>query len=228
MIYALGEIVLIVIGISIAWKINDLNDIRKNNVTEQKIYVNLNGELNANLYLLKGLINDNTQTIASLEHILDYVGKTPNELTQGAKDTIINIKDREVNLLDNTVNSIVNTSKFEFIESDELKELIVMYPTKVAQIKEQDQKIKAIVANRLKPILEKYISLVDMLPEENEKYSHIKEFGYKSNYSGLLVNKDYQNSIIDRLFQTQIQLNNAKTLRGKTKILIKKLEEELN
>jgi len=227
-IYALGEIVLIVIGISIAWKINDLNDIRKNRLTEQKIYVSLHEELNANLYLLKGLINDTSETIETLEHVLEYVGKTPNELTQGAKDTIINIQDKEVNLLDNTINSIVNTSKFEFLESTELKELIVVYPTKVEVIKEQDRKIKAIVANRLKPVLEKYVSLVDMLPRDKEKYNHIKEFGYKSNYADLLNNKEYQNAIIDRLLQTQIQLNNAKTLRGKTKNFITQLEEELD
>ncbi len=227
LVYAIGEIILIVIGISIAWKINDLNDIRKNNIVEQKIYQNLNEELNTNLHLLKGLIDEYPKTILYLENTLKYVGKAPNEITQGAKDTIINIQHKDVSLLDNSVNSIVNTTKFEIIESDDLKDLIAVYPSKINGFKEQDDKIKAIISDRLKPVLEKHISLIDLLPKENANYRHIKEFGSKSDYITLLNNKEYQNSIIDRLLQTQIQLNNAKMLRGKTKILITKLKEEL-
>ncbi len=227
-VYALGEIVLIVIGISIAWKINNLNEIRKSNISEQKIYANLNEELNTNLSSLSGLIDEYPQTITYLENSLSYVGQNPNELTQGAKDTIINIFDNEVNLLDGFINSIVNTNKFEFIESAELKDLIIRYPNKIQDFKEQDEKIKTIISNRLKPVLEKYISLVDMLPNNNIKYEHIKEFGNKSDYAALLASKEYQNSIIDRLLQTKIQLDNAKRLRGKTKILITKLKQELN
>ncbi|WP_445958045.1 hypothetical protein [Yeosuana sp.] len=227
-IYALGEIVLIVIGISIAWKINNLNDIRKNNISEQKIYANLNEELNTNLSSLSGLIDEYPQTIKYLENTLNYVGQNPNELTQGAKDTIINIFDNEVNLLDGFINSVVNTNKFEFIESTELKELIIRYPNKIQDFKEQDEKIKIIVANRIKPVLEKYISLIDKLPNDSLKYERIKEFGNKSDYATLLASKEYQNSIIDRLLQTKIQLDNAKRLRGKTKLLITKLKQELN
>jgi hypothetical protein len=85
-----------------------------------------------------------------------------------------------------------------------------------------------IIANRLTPVLEKFISLVDMLPNDTIKYESIKEFGNKSNYTALLASKEYQNSIIDRLLQTQIQLDHAKTLRGKTNILITKLKQELD
>ena len=227
-LYALGEIILIVIGISIAWKINDLNDIRKNHIVEYKIYNNLNEELNSNLNVLKGLIDEYPETITAIENTLNYVGKQPNDITAGAKDTIINIADKDVNLLDSSINSLVSTTKFEFIESTELKDLIAVYPNKISIFKEQDAKIKTIISGRLKPVLEKYISLVDMLPNDNSKYAHIKAYGNKSDYSALLGSKEYQNTMIDRLLQTKIQLNNAKMLRGKTKILITKLKEELN
>lgn len=226
--YALGEILLIAIGISIAWKINDLNDIRKDNIVEKKIYANLNEELNTNLRLLNGLIDEYPQRITYLENTLNYVGKNPSELKQGAKDTIINLFDTDVNLLDNSINSIVRTSKFELLESNDLKDLIILYPNKIVKFKEQNEKIKNIVAIRVKPVLEKYISLADKLPCNNSKYERIKKFGSKSDYNGLLVNKEYQNSIIDWILQTQTQLNNAKTLRGKTKTLIHELKAELD
>jgi hypothetical protein len=228
MLYALGEIVLIVIGISIAWKINSLSEILKNNDVEQEIYTNLNEELNTNLSLLTSLIDEYPQTITYLENTLNYVGQNSSEITQGAKDTIVNIFDKKANLSDSFVNSVVNTAKFEFIKSTDLKDLIIIYPNKIQGFKEQDEKIKVIIANRLKPVIEKYISLVDMLPNDNLKYERIKEFGNKSDYSALLASKEYQNSIIDRLLQTKIQLDNAKRLRGKTIILITKLKQELD
>lgn len=227
LIYALGEIVLIVIGVSIAWKINDLNDIRKNNIVEHKIYINLNEELNTNLHLLKGVLDEYPKTIAYLENTLNYVGKPANTLTQGSKDTIISMSEKEVNLLDNSINSIVNTTKLELIDNEELKDLIALYPTKIEEFKKQNEKIKTIIANRLKPVLEQHISLVDLLPNDDLKYNNIKKYASKSNYLDLLANKEYQNSIVDRLMQTKIQFNNAKMLRGKTKILITKLKEEL-
>lgn len=227
LVYAIGEIILIVIGISIAWKINDLNDIRKNNIVEQKIYNNLNEELNTNLHVLNAVIDEYPKSITYLENTLKYVGKPTNELSKGAKDTLVNMINKEVSLLDSSINSIVNTTKFEIIESVDLKDLIAIYPSKIKVFTKQDEKIRAIIADRVKPVLEKHISLVDLLSNENLNYKHIKEFGSKSDYSGLLKNKEYQNSIIDRLLQTEIQLNNAKVLRGKTKLLITKLKEEL-
>lgn len=228
LIYAFGEIILIVIGISIAWKINDLNDIRKNNLLEQKIYFNLKEELNTNLGILNGLVVEYPETIIYLENTLNYVSVDQLNLTEGAKDTIINISDKEVKLLNASINSIINTTKFEFIENTSLKDLIIIYPNLIESFKKQDDQIKAIVTNRLKPVLEEYVSLVDMLSNEDSKYDHIKEFGAKSDYTALLASKEYQNSIIDRLLHTQKQLDNAKSLRGKTKILITKLNEELD
>jgi hypothetical protein len=227
-LYALGEIVLIVIAVSIAWKINDLSDIQKTNILVDEIYINLNDELTTNLRLLKRSIEVNTQTISTLENTLNYVGKNTNELRQGAKDTIINIADKNVNLQDSSIKSIVSTDKMELIESSKLKDLIAMYLTKIQKFNDQDKKIKTIVESKIKVAIEKHISLVDMLSNSDLKYTHVKEFGIKSDYQTLLANRDYQNSIIDRLNQTKVQLEYAKTLKSKTKTLIANLEQELD
>jgi hypothetical protein len=227
-LYALGEIVLIVIAVSIAWKINDISDVRKNNILVDEIYINLNEELTTNLRLLKRSIEETTETIGYLENTLNYVGIKTNKLTQAAKDTILNITIKEVYLQDSSIKSIVSTNKMELLENTKLKDLIAMYLIKIQKLNSQDDKIKNIVANKTKPILEKYISLVDILPNNDLKYKHIKEFGNKSDYNALLASKVYQNSIIDRLMQTKIQLKYTKTLHSKTKILIANLKEELN
>jgi hypothetical protein len=56
----------------------------------------------------------------------------------------------------------------------------------------------------------------------------MKAYGNQSNYTELLVNREYQNSIIDRLLQTKGQLTIAKNLRKKTETIATKLNQELN
>jgi hypothetical protein len=226
-VYAFGEILLIVIGILIAWKINNLNEIRKNKIVQVKIYESLYEELHTNLNGLDKTIVGYSNNILSLQNALNYVGQQPHELTQEAKDLIVQIKFKTTNLRDKSLSSVNITDKFQFLENDSLADLIAQYPSELKMFETQEAKINNIVENRLKPIIEKHISLIDLLPNDNENYATIKMFGQKSNYIQLLNSKDYQNSVIDQLMQTQIQLNNSIDLRKKTRRLAYKLSLEL-
>ncbi|MGJ8593430.1 MAG: hypothetical protein ACSHXF_12840 [Aquaticitalea sp.] len=226
-VYALGEILLIVIGILIAWKINNLNEIRKNKIVQVKIYESLYEELNTNLKVLDSSIVRYNSSVRSMQNTLNAVGLESNELTQDTKDLIVQIKFRNTNLRDEALSSVNMTDKFQFIGNDSLIELIAQYPTQLKSFEDQDMKIRGIVDNRLKPNIEKHISLIDMLPKENENYNHIRTFGQKSNYMELLNSRDYQNSIIDCLAQTNIQLLIGSNLRKKTETLAIKLKQEL-
>ena len=227
-VYALGEIVLIAIGILIAWKINDLNEIRKNRLVELKIYESLYEELNSNLGLLDGAIVQYTNSVTRLQKNLDYVGLDENQISQGAKDSIVNSNYRQVSLLYGSVNSVVNTSKFEMLESETLKKLIAAYPSEIQSFQSTETKIKDIVVDRLQPVLEQHLSLIDLLPKDESKYDRIRVLGAQSNYSELLKSKAYQNSIIDRLLQSENLLSDAKILRSKTEIMATNLKQELD
>ena len=227
LLYAFGEIFLIVIGILIAWKINDLNEIRKNRIVEVKIYHSLYEELNTNLDVLNTGIDKYASNVKRLEATLNYVGLAPEQITPGAKDTIVHINYSPMVLLDGALNSVISTSKFEVIESDSLKTLIANYPTEIAEFKITDAKINDIVSNHLQPELEKHLALVDMLPRDNPKYNNLRDFGKMSNYYSLLHSKEYQNAIVDRLLQTENLLTQAKKIRNRTQIMSLKLRQEL-
>ncbi len=227
LVYALGEILLIVAGILIAWKINDLNETRKNRIVQVKIYERLYEELHTNLSVLDSAIVRYNNNILSLQGSLKHVGRQPNNLNKEAKDLIVKVKFRNSNLRNEALGSINNSNKFQFLENDALTELLAQYPTEINTYKTQEIKIANIVDNRLKPVIEKHISLIDLLPEENKNYNHIRTFGQESNYSDLLDSREFQNSVIDQLLQTQIQLGNVRRLRNKTEILAIKLKQEL-
>ena len=226
-LYAFGEIVLIVISILLAWKINDLNEVRKNKIIELKIYDSLYEELDLNMKSLNSAIDQYANDIAKLEAIVNYVGLPPEQITQGAKDTIVHSTYSELNLLDGALNSVINTTKFEMIESNSLKRLITNYPTEIGVLAIEDEKVKKIVIDDIQPVLEKHLSLADMLPAEDTKYNAIKSFGAKSQYHLLLQDKKYQNSIVARLLHTENLLALAKKLRSRTQNIAIKLNREL-
>ena len=227
LLYALGEILLIVIGILIAWKINNLNEIRKNRIVQLKIYESLYEELHTNLNVIDKTIVGYSSSILDLQKSLNYVGQNQKKLTQEARELIIQIKFKTTNLRDKSLNSVNITNKFQFLENDSLAYLIAQYPSELKTFETQEAKINNIVENRLKPIIEKHVSLIDLLPNDNDNYNNIKLFGKKSNYNQLLNSRDYQNSVIDQIAQTQIQLNNGIGLRKKTRTLASKLSQEL-
>lgn len=226
-IYALGEVLLIVVGLLIAWKINNLNEIKKNRIVELKIYKSLSQELDTNLIVLDSAIVDYTTSIQKLQNTLNYIGMKPEELTQEAKTLIVNLNYEKTIFRNEAINSINVTNKFEFIESDSLKQLIAAYPNELDSFDNQQAKIESIITNRLKPIIEKYISLMEILPQNSYNYNRIKTFGEQSNYAELLVSREYQNGVIDRLLNTKGQLSIAKNLRQKTKKIVTKLNQEL-
>lgn len=67
--YAIGEIVLVVIGILIALQINEWNDIRKSNIKEYNILTEMHGNLKTDSVDMAGNIARNTRVLKSAEAV---------------------------------------------------------------------------------------------------------------------------------------------------------------
>ncbi|QXP59576.1 MULTISPECIES: hypothetical protein [unclassified Olleya] len=228
MVYALGEILLIVIGILIAWKINSMNEIRKNRIVELKIYQTLNEELDANLTLLDSSIDRYTLDVKNINQTIKSIGLEKEQLTDKIKKGILEVNYKPTQLHNGAVNSINSTNKFEFIESVLLKDLIASYPNELDSFESQENKIENIIINRLQPAIESHISLIDIISERGLSYKKTKTFTRTSNYMDLLNSRAYQNALVDRLLQTENQLLNSKILRVKTQTMSYKLNKEID
>ena len=226
-LYAFGEILLIVIGILIAWKINSINEIRKNRIVEVKIYQSLNEELNTNLILLDSSIVRYAKNVQTIQNTIKSIRSQPQAITEELKEGIINVKFQSTKLQSASINSVSSTNKFEFIKSDLLRDLIASYPNELNNFENQDAKIGNIIINRLQPVIESHVSLIDILLNRESKYNKNTSFSATSDYVKLLNNRAYQNVLVDRLIQTENQLIIGNNLRDKTQIIAYKLNKEL-
>lgn len=69
--YAIGEIILVVIGILIALSINNWNEGRKEVIKERQLLNNLQGEFKDNLQDLDSIAIEVNKVISSLEKVFD-------------------------------------------------------------------------------------------------------------------------------------------------------------
>jgi hypothetical protein len=72
--YAVGEVVLVVIGILIALQVNNQNDFRKERVLEKTLLKNLLKDLESDNFMLDVVIADNINHLAVMDTILQQAG----------------------------------------------------------------------------------------------------------------------------------------------------------
>lgn len=122
LIYAIGEIILVVIGILIALQINNTNESNKARSKELQYLKNIKTDLNLNIQNINDFITKRNTQIKSASTVLDYYeGRKAldyNDLSTNCLNVYIWHKFYQVN---NTFKELVNSGNLALISSDEIK-----------------------------------------------------------------------------------------------------------
>lgn len=137
LLYAIGEIVLVVIGILIALQINNWNERRKDKLREQTILIQLEEEYHANLRQLEEKMQLRIKIVQSGFTLLNYMNAP--ELVQ--RDSVLfqlsNI------LFDPTFdpikNDLISSGNIRLIRNDKLRQLLSNWSSDVIAVQEQEQ-----------------------------------------------------------------------------------------
>jgi len=128
--YAIGEIVLVVIGILIALSINNWNQSRLNNIEETNYLIRVCKDLKQDTTYLNYEIKASKREFDSLALFLKVMHEKQDSLLELLR--LIRLADwnpRNVNIQDNTFLEMNSSGKFDLIKSVELKTAIVEYYT---------------------------------------------------------------------------------------------------
>ena len=125
--YALGEIILVVLGILIAISINNWNDKRKNNITETEYYCKLLSDFELDRINISRLTQES-------EYKIDVAKTTLLELDQRQKDKAYFINNYIQAYRTNafvpskaTITDILSTGKLNLLTNDSLKNKLIRY-----------------------------------------------------------------------------------------------------
>lgn len=124
--YAIGEIVLVVIGILIALQINQWNENRKENKALKTLTDNLNNEFRKNLKELEIDLSRVKNTIAASNTLLSYTGLKNVEVDNTIIDSLIfnAVSNPTWNPSSYVLNDIKNSGKLSTLKNENLKLLL--------------------------------------------------------------------------------------------------------
>lgn len=195
LIYAIGEIILVVIGILIALAINNWNNEKNDRLAEIKYLNQIKISLQDNHLILKNRIDSDKSSLKYGEILFEHL-KSKKPLNPSVMQLfIIPQLDQSVSLSTAAFENIKN-SGLSFISNDSLKlDIINMYEQELEYIQ-----------TTLASETENYITTV-----VNPFYSHHFEFNLKENGLSITPN-DYEVLLQNREMTNMISMGNA--LRG--------------
>ena len=157
--YAIGEILLVVIGILIALQINNWNEEKKDANTEKQILNNLYQEFVTNTKLANDIIKINNNVTISCVSLMN--------LSLNGYDTTINtdsllyhaLEGRPFMPSNNIYTEIINTGKIELIRNDKIKNLLFEYNRMLDNNKSTYALFEKWLEEQILPYLSNHIAL---------------------------------------------------------------------
>jgi hypothetical protein len=152
--YAIGEIVLVVIGILIALSINNWNEERKARAVEQKILVELQSQFKDNLVQLENKIYQRKIIIKNSNRALELM----DNKTIVAMDTLTTILSPLLltPTFDPVDNEIMTAENLQLIQNDSLRYYLTTFSSGIVDFKDQESEWVDIYRNI---IIEHFIDL---------------------------------------------------------------------
>ena len=111
LLYAVGEIILVVIGILIALQINNWNEDRKMRQSERQILLSLSDDFMANLSTIDSSIAAIPLVIEKYGQVLEYSVQMDSGLTEEMKNTVISSGFVLTNIIDGALSGITRKNQ---------------------------------------------------------------------------------------------------------------------
>ena len=138
--YAIGEILLVVIGILIALQINNWNDARKIRVKELHYLQNIKSDLIVNIAEMQNYLADRNEKIAAAERILEHFeGKPISDISAFNADGVNIYSWQKFYQSNNTFQELVNSGNLAIISNDEIKNVLLNIESQYKKMKSEEE-----------------------------------------------------------------------------------------
>jgi hypothetical protein len=140
--YAIGEIVLVVIGILIALSINNWNSKRIENTEEQNVLINLKKDFQLNKENLESVLSDNEKYLKSDLEILNFGRAKSSIKTEAEFSTLLSdwVALSEFFPTNNSLDNLQDSSSISLIKSQELMNKLSSWKPYVESLKDKENK----------------------------------------------------------------------------------------
>lgn len=224
--YAIGEIILVMIGILLALQVNNWNQERLSKKEELNVLKSLHKEFSENLVRFDDIYKKQQYRKKSIETLMAINYK---ELSLDSLQTIVRGigKQWTFDPFQGIYNSVINSGKIELISNDSLKSKISRFQDLLIDYKEEELGTKDITANNLYPYVMEYLDM-DFNVNFGFKERTIEEkTQFKNDYLQFIETEKFENIIIYIYgYMTDIFVEGP-ILRTEIESIVKLLESEI-
>ncbi|SDH04615.1 hypothetical protein [Winogradskyella thalassocola] len=223
MLYAIGEIILVVIGILIALQINNWNENRKSDIELQLITQNLVQEFEANREALQNALSAVTFTKNGSLDNLSLIESKNNLISKEQLNIMI-----EKSLFfptwipsNFTMNELNNTGKLSLLKNDNLKQLLFSWETQIEVIEEWNRRLE----KSSQDIID-YIKHNGSLRNLNFNTINTKPSNLGVNNSDLFDNIIFENLLDEKVLYAQFMENQLKKMSTIIETILKETKNQ--
>jgi hypothetical protein len=215
--YAIGEIVLVVIGILIALQINDWNQHRLNKIEKREILSRLHIEFKANKEVLNQYRIVENKAINSSVALINLIGVSKEELSKHNLDSLLfeSFPSNELAFADNAVKNLVQNGRLNLFKDEAITNLLNQWNSLSEIRKIRFEKLDSWNNEQFIPYLLSYISMKEM--DNYANYSWAGKSKVKPDYYPLFQKIEFENlldnslwlhqKIIERIDETEILID---------------------
>ncbi|MGZ0016362.1 hypothetical protein [Yeosuana sp. AK3] len=229
--YAIGEIILVVIGILIALQVNNWNVIRTENKTSLNLMMRLLNESKQNLKAVSNSMLENNKGMDDCEQMLQLFSANYQDKDIRTVDTLIYslLAVPKLNYKSSTINEALNSGTVSLITSDDLRDLLYQIPSLYSEINWAEENINRDSEINFFPYLYDQISIRQM----DATFAPIKDRIGKSQLDVtdnriILTDRKFENMIDNKMFLLNNLLRQYQNFYNLNKEVISLLKTEIN
>jgi capsule polysaccharide export protein KpsC/LpsZ len=222
--YAIGEIILVVIGILIALSINNWNEGRKEVIKERQLLNNLQGEFKDNLQDLDSIAIEVNKVISSLEKVFDQFSQSNSDTPKDSLNNWLSTAMYSPNWKPSEflLNSLNNSGTIAELKNEKLKLLLYKWSRQQKEMTEVQLRTEK-TGEEIIGYLKEFGSLRNVdVTSQDFKY---RPSNLVINNMSLMSDPRFENQIDDKLFMyksTKLWLIRAR------KTIVQLIEETKN
>lgn len=228
LLYAIGEIILVVIGILIALQINNANDSRIEKAREIKYLNNIKIDLYKDIENLEYNIEFREKKSKGTQKVIEQInGMLIENMTETAYNVVNTLYQEKFEPSNVTYNDLVNSGNMNLISNDSIKidlfELSLLYQRNSYGIDHETKEYEEFIS---KPIY-KFVDIERMKPVFLGIKTAEEENLSEKDFEELFKSKEYKNGCVVSNWTTEEMLDIYKKIKTKSERIIKLIDMEL-
>ncbi len=218
LMYVLVEILLVVFGILIALQVDNWNEDRKERKEELRLIEQLVEDFNTNKLIISSSEREYKRVLRNIDAALRHSGPGASLPAPAVFDSIASLWTPTVELLHADA-SVDYGLTLDRITNNHLKLALMSFPASCHQYKELENTLKILTEEQRK-IYQRYIPLIASEPLYRQE-------GFHADSVGFLRDRDFQNTSVDRLWNTRNATTQLEWLTKHNDTILKLLTTEL-